>query len=137
VNVGELSTFLRATDVYVAPYFGAQQIVSGTISYALAAGLPIVSTPSRFASELLADGRGRLVPFRDSAALAAAIIDLLEHASARDRIGQLAYDHARTMTWDAVARAYTQLFTALLSPQPRHVPALASEASRFSRLATS
>jgi hypothetical protein len=62
----ELLTFLMAADIYVAPYLAREQIVSGTLTYALACGKAIVSTPSWYAEEMLGEGRGLLVPLPGS-----------------------------------------------------------------------
>ena len=77
VNLEELCAWLMAADIYITPYMNEAQIVSGTLSYAVGAGTAIISTPYWHAQELLADGRGVLVGFADSAALAAALRDLL------------------------------------------------------------
>src|SRR6476620_855534 len=66
-----LSDFLTTADICVTPYLNPEQIVSGVLSYALGAGKAIVSTAFRYAEEMLADGRGRLVPFRASDSIAA------------------------------------------------------------------
>jgi glycosyltransferase involved in cell wall biosynthesis len=105
-----LNDFLSVADICVTPYLNREQIVSGVLSFALGAGKAIVSTPYWYAEELLADGRGRLVPFRDGAAIAREVIDLLSNDVERHAMRKLAYTHARKMVWSAAARDYLRLF---------------------------
>ncbi len=123
----ELGRWLEAADVFVTPYPNLEQIVSGTLSYAMAAGKPSVSTPYLYASEILAGGRGMLVPPRSSAALTGALVDLLLHDGPRAAMAERAYDHGRGMIWSSVAATYERLFARLgATPQsaPRDVPVL-------------
>lgn len=119
VDLDELCRFLGATDLYITPYRGAEQIVSGTLAYAVGMGTGVVSTPYRYARELLAEGRGRLVPFDDPRAMAEALVELVGDAPGRNRMRRLAYGHARPMTWPAVAEAYTSLFAEVISSHER------------------
>ena len=99
----ELFDLIEAADIYVTPYLGANQATSGTLSYALALGKAIVSTPYAHAVELLADDHGVLVPFRDSAALAQEIGALIAQP---DRLSQLqtrSYERGRAMIWPSFA----------------------------------
>ena len=68
-SADELRKYLQAADIFVSPYLNEAQVTSGALSYAMGAGAAVVSTPYWHAQELLADGRGRLFPFRDHAAL--------------------------------------------------------------------
>jgi glycosyltransferase involved in cell wall biosynthesis len=94
--------YLLASDVYVTPYLDPNQITSGTLAYALGAGKAIVSTPYLHAREVLAEGRGILVPFRDANAIAEAVISILEHPGAKQRLEQRAYEYGKGMAWPAI-----------------------------------
>lgn len=110
VTSQELREFLAIADVYVTPYLKPEQASSGTLAYALGSGKAVVSTPYHYAAELLADGRGRLVPWRDPAAIARAITGLLGDDAARLAMRNRAALFGRTMTWPVVARQYAQCF---------------------------
>lgn len=110
VSLERLIEFLVATDIYLTPYVNKDQITSGTLAYALACGKVIVSTPYWYAQELLADGRGCLVPFRDSEALADKLIELLGDEAMRSRMRKLSYQYGRKMIWREVARNYAAAF---------------------------
>ena len=109
----ELSRWLEAADVFVTPYPNLDQIVSGTLAYAMAAGKASVSTPYLYASEILADGRGRLVPPGEPTAMRDALIELLQDHGLRAAMAQRAYLHGRRMLWSRVAADYERLFTRL------------------------
>ena len=113
VGRGELTKWLEAADVFVTPYPNMDQIVSGTMSYAMGAGRAIVSTPYIYANELLADGRGVLVAPRSTAALAEGLISVLGDAQLRAAIGRRAYAYSRRMIWSAVGAEYGAIFDGL------------------------
>jgi len=119
VTLEELCRFLGAADIYVTPYLNPQQIVSGTLAYSLGVGKAVVSTPYWYAEELLAEERGRLVPFRDSGALANTIIQLFEQESERHAMRKRAYAFGRRMVWKEVARAYLDTFQRASSERRR------------------
>lgn len=106
----ELGTWLEAADVFVSPSPDLDRTASGTIAYAMGAGKAIVSTPSAYATEMLADGRGKLVPPASPEALAGAITELLTNNELRASMGRLAYDHSRGMVWWEVGRQYRRVF---------------------------
>lgn len=106
----ELITFLRATDIYVAPYISRDQISSGTLVYALVAGKAIISTPFLHAQELLSDGRGVFCKFRDSPSISKSIITLLENEELRREMGKKAYKYGRNLTWLKVGKEYIEHF---------------------------
>ncbi len=110
VSRDELTGWLEAADVFVTPYPNLEQIVSGTLSYAMGAGRAIVSTPYAYAAELLADGRGVLVPPGSPALLAAALSKVLEDAELRTTLGRRAYQYSRGMVWSEVGAEYRRLF---------------------------
>jgi glycosyltransferase involved in cell wall biosynthesis len=113
LGMGELTQWLEAADVFVTPYPNLAQIVSGTLSYAMGAGRAVVSTPYAYATELLAEGRGILVPPASAAGLATALNRLLADPVLRAAMGRRAYAHTRGMIWSAVGAAYRDLFTRL------------------------
>lgn len=116
VNDKELHNFLCAADIYVTPYVSEKQLTSGTLSFAVGTGKAVVSTPYWAAQELLADGRGKLVPFGDSRQMAQAITDLLQNDSTFYSLRRHAYDYGRSRTWPKIGQAYWKLFSARRLP---------------------
>jgi glycosyltransferase involved in cell wall biosynthesis len=110
VSHDELTEFLAAADLYVTPSLQPEQSTSGTLAYAVGSGKAVISTPYAYARELLADGRGILVPWRDAGAIATAINDLLGDEPGRLALGQRAAAHGRSMQWPAVAQQYLASF---------------------------
>ena len=110
VSQSELSEFLAAADIYITPYLNPEQITSGTLAYALGAGKALISTPYAYARELLAEGRGILVPWRDPSAIATEIVGLLDDPEKRSELQRRAAEHGRAMLWPSVAKAYLRTF---------------------------
>ena len=109
VDLETLTQYMTTTDIYVSPYLNEEQIVSGTLSYAVGMGAAVVSTPYWHAQELLAEGRGCLVPFNDPVVLAEKINHLLEHEDERNEIRKKGYQFSRSAVWKAVAGKYLNL----------------------------
>lgn len=125
INDNDLIDILQATDVYVTPYLTETQITSGTLSYALALGKPVVSTPYWHAVEALAGGVGALVPFGDSDAFTLAINNLLASDKARQSMAMRAYMYGLSSRWSAVAQAYANRAGAdILKGRPEEKPAV-------------
>jgi glycosyltransferase involved in cell wall biosynthesis len=138
VSPQEMASLVGSADIYVTPYPNEAQAVSGTLAYALGAGKAIISTPYWHAAELLADGRGVLVPFNDSNAIANAAIELLDNDAARQAMRKRAYLYARHMVWDRVAQSYMQAFVRAranrMQPARVALPLQAAEKNATSRL---
>jgi glycosyltransferase involved in cell wall biosynthesis len=118
VSRSKLVKFLSAADIYVTPYLKPEQSTSGTLAYAVGSGKAVISTPYLYARELLADGRGILVPWRDSLTIASAVVDLLSDEAKRSALCARAAAHGRSMVWPAVARRYLQSFDLACRREP-------------------
>ncbi|MDH4385711.1 MAG: glycosyltransferase family 4 protein [Caulobacter sp.] len=121
VDRPELLQWLAAADLYVTPYLSEAQITSGTLSYAVALGKAVISTPYWHAQELLADGRGLLVPFHDHAALARAATGLLSDPVALAALRQRAWERGRETLWSRLAEHYLEVFSAARTAPHRPV----------------
>lgn len=110
VSLDDLKEFIGATDVYLTPYLNEAQVTSGTLAYVFGAGKAVVSTPYWHARELLDDGRGVLVPFRDPAAIAEGVCGLLDDPARMETIRRDAYAMGREMIWPAVATRFLESF---------------------------
>lgn len=122
VSLEELVQFIGAADIYITPYLNAAQITSGTLAYTLGAGKAIISTPYWYAQEMLAEERGVLTPFGDSAALAEQVLDLLDNESKRHAMRKRAYLFGRAMIWPQVAQRYMKSFTRARAERRHFIP---------------
>ncbi|MCS6874570.1 MAG: glycosyltransferase [Pyrinomonadaceae bacterium] len=121
VDFDELCEFIGACDIYVTPYQSREQIVSGTLAYAVGMGKAVVSTPYFYAEEILSDGRGRLVDFGDVKGLSDTLITLIENHALRHRIRKRAYEFGRQMVWCNVGKAYAELFNRITAGKQKKV----------------
>jgi len=115
VSPEEMVQFIGAADIYITPYRHEEQVVSGTLAYALGAGKAIISTPYWHAIELLDDRRGALVPFQNPGAIAQKTIELLDTPAIRHAMRKRAYLFAREMVWKRVAQGYMESFARVRS----------------------
>ena len=110
VDQATLLDFISMCDVYVTPYLNEAQMTSGTLAYSFGLGKAVVSTPYWHAKELLGDGRGILVPFRDAKAMSTEIAGLLTNDVRRHAMRKRAYAASRSMTWAQTAKRYLASF---------------------------
>lgn len=110
VALEELKEFIGAADIYLTPYLNEAQITSGTLAYTFGAGKAIISTPYWHAQEMLAGERGILVPFSDSAAIAAGVNGILDTPTRMTAMRKRAWKQGRKMIWPVVARRYMESF---------------------------
>ena len=126
VELKELCEFLGTADIYVTPYLEEAQITSGTLAYAMGTGKAVISTPYWYATEMLAEGRGKIVPFKNPDVMAEQIIDLLDNDVHRHTIRKKAYTFCREAIWKEVSRRYLEVFSEVKlnrarHPRPRHL----------------
>lgn len=110
LTLDEIIKYLKATDVYLSCSTNPNQITSGTLSYAMGCGRPIISTPFLHALDAIKPDKGLLVKFNRPKSFSRAIIKLLSDESMRKDMEKHAYHHTRHMTWPNVAYAYGQIF---------------------------
>jgi glycosyltransferase involved in cell wall biosynthesis len=111
LSINELAMLLARTDLYLTPYRSRDQIVSGALTFAVAAGCPVVSTPYFYAEDLLSSGAGRLVPIGDSPKLAAAVLDLLDSPAKLKAARAEARRVGADLTWASVGKATLELLS--------------------------
>jgi glycosyltransferase involved in cell wall biosynthesis len=118
VDKATLLEFISMCDVYATPYLNEAQMTSGTLAYSFGLGKAVVSTPYWHAQELLAEGRGVLVPFGDPTAIGHEIASLLTDDTRRDAMRRRAYQTSRPMTWQKTAERYLALFSQVAFQNP-------------------
>jgi glycosyltransferase involved in cell wall biosynthesis len=120
-SLDALGALISSASVVVLPYDSPDQVTSGVLVDAVAAGRPVVATAFPHAVELLATGAGIVVPRRDPAALAGALRRVLTEEGLAEAMASEARRLAPALAWPAVARRYGALGDALVSRLP--VPA--------------
>ncbi len=108
--LNELVEWLKTLDIYVTPYLDPQQSASGALSYAVGAGKVCISTPYLYAKGVLANGRGIIVPFKDSQAIADAVTDIFKNPQKKSEMEKKTYKFGRLMTWYNIALQHLTLF---------------------------
>ena len=121
-NSSALASLVRAADVVLLPYDSTEQVTSGVLIEAVAAGKPVVATQFPHARELLAGGAGLLVPHRDPAAIAAALRSVITHRDVMTRMAAAATAAAPQLLWPAIAEQYRELAGRLVAPSMAAAP---------------
>src|SRR4030043_1249442 len=114
MTLNELVSWLKVIDIYITPYLDPQQTASGALAYAIGAGKVCISTPYLYAKDVLAEGRGIIVPFRSSQAIADAVIDICRNPQKKLAIEKKTYNFGRLMTWNNVALRHLELFNEVI-----------------------
>ncbi len=122
--VDELADLLAATDVFVTPYRNREQIASGALTFAIAAGCAAVSTPFWYAEDILSSGAGLIVPFGDPEALATAVCRLIEEPETLATARAEARRVGSSLGWSSVAEATADVLREAteLAPRRMHTP---------------
>jgi polysaccharide biosynthesis protein PslF len=110
-----LAELIAASSVVVLPYDSPDQVTSGVLVDAVAAGRPVVATAFPHAVELLTSGAGIVVPRRDPAALAAAVRRVLTEPGLAGTMAEEARRLAPGLAWPAVAGRYAALGDRLIA----------------------
>ncbi|MGQ9656994.1 MAG: glycosyltransferase family 4 protein [Fimbriimonadales bacterium] len=110
LTLDDIRLYLRATDIYITPYLNPDQITSGTLAYAIAAGCVVISTPYLYAREVLADGGGMLAQFQNPSSIADAMLQLLSDPVLMRYHKLVAQRKVAGLSWNRVGQAYANLF---------------------------
>lgn len=122
LETAELLDQLEACDVYLTPYFNLQQATSGTLSYAVALGKAVVSTPYVHARELLGDEVGVLIEPNSAPAVADAVNALLDDPGRLAAMQRRAHARGRRTIWREFASAAARLVRAAAAPEALPIP---------------
>lgn len=106
----ELIKYLKAADIYISSSLDPNQSVSGTISYALGVGRPVITTNTLYAKQIIDGNNGILVSFKNATAISQAILKLLDDDKLRLKMSVSAYKNSRFMTWPNVVNAHYLLY---------------------------
>jgi glycosyltransferase involved in cell wall biosynthesis len=128
LDAGRLHDLVHAADVVLLPYDSRDQVTSGVLSEAVAAGRPVVSTRFPHAVELLGGGMGLLVDQRDPAGIASALRRILTEPGLAARLSGRTQALAPALSWNAVAGTYLDAGESISRPRvpvfaPASIPA--------------
>ncbi|CAN2050484.1 polysaccharide biosynthesis protein PslF [Candidatus Magnetomoraceae bacterium gMMP-1] len=110
IPYSELAQYLSASDIYITPYLGGQQVSSGSLIYGMYMGPICLSTPFVYAKEVLSNDRGILIDFRDSEDISQAVIKLLSDKKLRQKIKKKAFEYTQRLSWPNLSDLYIKAF---------------------------
>ena len=108
--LNDLLEYLQLSDIYLFTSKDPNQAVSGTFSYAISSGCPIISTPIPHACEVLKDDVGRIIDFENPEQLANQVIDLLDNEPLRKSIAFKGLHKIAPTSWENSANSHAALF---------------------------
>jgi len=114
-STGALASLVRSADAILLPYDSTEQVTSGVLIEAVAAGKPVVATPFPHAAEILAGGAGLLVPHHDPAAIAVALRSMVTRGDVLTRMAAAATAAAPQLLWPVIADKYRELTGRLIA----------------------
>lgn len=137
LSLKDLLEYLQLTDIYLFTSLDRNQAVSGTFSYAMSCGCPIISTPIPHAKELLDEGTGIIVDFNNSDQLASAVNHLLADEPLRNSYRIHGLERIASTAWENSSLAHVSLFQKLISNKIQLQYSLPDiNLSHFSKLTT-
>ena len=110
LSIEEITSLLRSTDVYISPSLDRNQSSSGTISYALGCGTPVICTDSLYARSLVTPNMGILVEPKKPKSITKALMELCRDPQLLKEMSKTAFAETRHMTWPNVALGHFNLY---------------------------
>jgi len=110
LSIEEITSLLRSTDVYISPSLDRNQSSSGTISYALGCGTPVICTDSLYARSLVTPNMGILVEPKKPKSITKALMELCRDPQLLKKMSKTAFAETRHMTWPNVALGHFNLY---------------------------
>jgi glycosyltransferase involved in cell wall biosynthesis len=131
--IDEIADLLAMTSVFITPYLDPDQTSSGALTFAIAAGCAVVSTPYRYAEDMLESGAGKLVPFADPGAVSAAVCRLIDNPDLLDAARAEARRIGAAVSWPSVAVATAKVLhdATELTPHRSSVVSLEPQPASF------
>lgn len=117
LDINELLAYLKLSDIYMTPYLGKDQAVSGTLAYAIGYGKAVISTPYSYAREVLGNGRGLLAEFKNPDSLAECINAILSDPTLQKELELRTKAYGKNMLWKNVASNYAKTFLDIIESE--------------------